>query len=686
MQFWKSLSGKLYGLTILLCIVSLVIGLFSLHRMSGMNDRLESLVNESAARVQLGEKIKQNLLTVSRAEKYIILSKTQEEMQKFYSVIKQAEDELNGQIESLGGLVEGDYQLILNEFKDTWEQYDATQREVVALAKLNSNQRAFALSTTEAQETYNRLEKILDQASSKSRQHLDESQKSQDAEIQELGRSAICSLLIAELGKAIATYRKTEKSIILSTTQEMMDDYAKKSAEIEAQIAGLFEQLHAIADPELKQDLPAIQSKFTAYDELNDQVRELSRENGNHRAFTLSSTTGKKLLDHADSLIAQIVTSNEKSMANDVAYNNAKYKATVFYTVITIVSGIVLGVLIAWSIVSRIVKSVQRIQTQAAAIADGDLTGEEMPVTSSDEIGELTQAINRMSASLQNVLGEVAETSNEVASASTQIAASSEELSQGVEEQMQQVMQVSTAAEEMSQSIMEVSQKAAEASNFSQDSNQRAREGGEVVQHTVDGMREISDAVRAGSRSVEELGRRGEQIGEIVTVINDIADQTNLLALNAAIEAARAGEHGRGFAVVADEVRKLADRTVKATQEITDSIEAVQKETVQAVERMQVGTETVSKGVELASSAGTSLSEITGNIHNVADMIGCIAAAAEEQSAASEEISQSIQGITEIVNQTREAATESAQAGMSMSERAECLHSLVQQFKLPGHR
>ena len=195
-------------------------------------------------------------------------------------------------------------------------------------------------------------------------------------------------------------------------------------------------------------------------------------------------------------------------------------------------------------------------------------------------------------------------------------------------------------------------------------------------------MDAIKDAVTSSSASVEELGRRGQQIGQIIEVINDIADQTNLLALNAAIEAARAGEHGRGFAVVADEVRKLADRTTKATEEIGESIRAIQTETDDAVQRMASGTEQVDAGVAKAREAGQSLGRIVSASQSVAQMIQSIAAAAEQQSAASEQISRNVESIASASNQASEGAGQAATAATQLSTKAEQLQALVARFKV----
>jgi len=298
-----------------------------------------------------------------------------------------------------------------------------------------------------------------------------------------------------------------------------------------------------------------------------------------------------------------------------------------------------------------------------------------------DELGKLGTSFNKFLQSIEKIIMEVRSASSDVASAATQIAASSEEMAAGMNEQSQTVTQISSAIEEMSSSVVEVARKSSDAAKSASESGKAAAEGGEIVEQTIKGMQSISQAVSGSAASVQNLGKRGEQIGEIIEVINDIADQTNLLALNAAIEAARAGEHGRGFAVVADEVRKLADRTTKATEEIASSIQEIQKETGEAVSRMEAGTKQVETGVEKARSAGSSLERIVASANEVAGMIQSIAAGTEQQSAASAQVSRSIESISAVTRQASEGAGQAAMAAAQLSTKAEQLQALVSRFK-----
>lgn len=319
------------------------------------------------------------------------------------------------------------------------------------------------------------------------------------------------------------------------------------------------------------------------------------------------------------------------------------------------------------------------------AQGEGDLT-QRIPINSTDEIGQLGTWFNTFVQKIHDVIVEVTGSASEVAAAATEIAASNEEMASGMNEQTSQVMHISSSIEEMSASVVEVARKSSDAAANANESGKVARDGGMVVEQTIEGMKAISAAVSASATSVQELGKRGEQIGQIIEVINDIADQTNLLALNAAIEAARAGEHGRGFAVVADEVRKLADRTTKATEEIADSIKAIQSETTLAVDRMNSGTQQVEKGVERATEAGESLRKIVASAQEVAHMIQSIAAAAQQQSAASEEVARNVESISAVTRQSSEATNQAASAATQLSTKAEQLQALVSQFKTTAMR
>ncbi len=395
-------------------------------------------------------------------------------------------------------------------------------------------------------------------------------------------------------------------------------------------------------------------------------------------------------------------------------------QASSLVLIIGMIIGLVVGAGIAFYMGGKLSAPIRKMAAAANGIAVGDLN-QDVKVDSNDEIGDLATAFHgqidylkslahaaeriaasdltvvvqpksdkdvlgnsfkTMTANLTGVIRQLGENARELVSAATEIASSSEQMSKGAKDQSDQVNQVSTAVEEMTATIVESSKNAGEASTASKNAATTATSGGQIVNESIQAMQKIASTVRQSADSIAKLATSADQIGEIIGVIDDIADQTNLLALNAAIEAARAGEQGRGFAVVADEVRKLAERTGKATGEITDMIKGIQKETEEAVNSMESGIQVVDKGRELSDQAGSSLTEIVTMAQRVTEMIQQMATAADEQSAAAEQIAKNIEHISGVTRETATGAGQSAAAAEELSRQADSLQEMVKKFKV----
>jgi methyl-accepting chemotaxis protein len=377
-----------------------------------------------------------------------------------------------------------------------------------------------------------------------------------------------------------------------------------------------------------------------------------------------------------------ILLALEKSLSgNQYATAMGSFNRTNLLVIIVLLIALVLSFTTSMVLHRLILAPVRETISVIESVVAGDFT-KRIAIDSKDEIGQMAGDFNQLVDKLSGILHEVASNSTRVAAAASRLYANSEQMATGAEEVAAQAGTVATASEEMSATSQEIAQNCHMAAQRSDEANQSASSGSTVVAETVKGMERIAGQVKASAKTVESLGERSNQIGEIIGTIEDIADQTNLLALNAAIEAARAGEQGRGFAVVADEVRALAERTTIATKEIGTMIRTIQLETRTAVGAMGEGVKEVEAGTMRAAKSGQALQEILDRISEVTMQVNQIAAAAEEQTATTGEISNNIQQITEVVHATARGAQESASAASQLAQLAEEQQRLVSQFKL----
>ena len=329
---------------------------------------------------------------------------------------------------------------------------------------------------------------------------------------------------------------------------------------------------------------------------------------------------------------------------------------------------------------------VQAMLVDMDKFSNGDLTVRLQCEKHDELITKLFTGFNNTVLKIKDTLTKVSEAVQAAASAANQISSSAEEMAAGAQEQSSQTAEVAAAVEQMTKTIVETTRNTENVSLASKQAGKTANEGGAVVNKTIEGMNRIEEVVRRSAETVQELGKSSDQIGDIAQVIDDIADQTNLLALNAAIEAARAGEQGRGFAVVADEVRKLAERTTKATKEIAEMIKRIQSDTYGAVDSMAKGKEEVEQGKQFALKAGDSLKEIINGANSVVDLVVQVAAASEEQSSTAEEISKNIEAINNVIHESAQGIQQIAMASEDLSKLTNNLQNIVSQFKIDKHK
>lgn len=478
------------------------------------------------------------------------------------------------------------------------------------------------------------------------------------------------------------------------------NEYKKLSKELE-------KTLTRTDTKELLARLNELEQRFY---ELGQKSFQLKNEN-NVEAYTqLIATTGRDITTQFDTVAQQLTEIQQRDMKQASEATTSESKAIKSWMIIIGIAALVLGSIVTFYISRILSRPLLTLSEAAKRIADGDLTGKKIVVHNRDEIGELAASFNQMARNLRDVLEQVTMSAEQVASSSEQLTASAEQTSKateqialtiqdvaaGVEKQVQSVEETSEKIEQMSEGIQQISERAQNVSAIAMQTSEKASEGVKTVQTAVAQMNTVNDTVERLAGVVKGLGNRSEQIGKITEVISGIAAQTNLLALNAAIEAARAGEHGRGFAVVADEVRKLAEQSAQSAQQIASLIAMIQEETNEAVQSMETVQKEVANGTGAISTSGEAFRQIQTSVHEVAAQIQDVSASVQQMSAAVEQVAQSMQLVTQIAEsaaagtQEVSASTEEQLASMeeisassaSLAKMAEDLQSLVKRFNV----
>lgn len=436
------------------------------------------------------------------------------------------------------------------------------------------------------------------------------------------------------------------------------------------------------ADDEDRKMLKENSALYATYVKGMEKMLEFSRVNDN----TFARIAMEKDVDPVADKLRDALEKHQNYVRDQVAQagkaSESAAKSVEALTGVAILVGIaviaVLGVFIGRSIVGGVVgvqKMIARIETEL----DFSLR---VPAKYRDELGQMARALNRLLERLQKSIGAIAASAAKVSSASASMTDASEQVARASEEQSNSAGSMAASVEELTVSINHVGERASETRHATSEAGTIADNGRAIVEQTISQINAIAEAVKQASERIHALGEQSDRITSMVAVIREVADQTNLLALNAAIEAARAGEQGRGFAVVADEVRKLAERTAKSTQDITGMVDAVRNGARSAEEGMQIAVERVGAGVSLSSEVSDSIRKISDGSHHTVEMVNEISGAISEQAAASTSIAQQVERIAQMAEECSAAAKGSADAAHQLDQLAAEMRHVVSEYKI----
>ncbi len=432
----------------------------------------------------------------------------------------------------------------------------------------------------------------------------------------------------------------------------------------------------------------AVKSDWDRYVALHQRVQQLQDSDQLAEAQQIFLEEGVPLYTALSKSVASLIQINHGYASESRSDIVDSYQSANLSVTIALVIGLILVVVLSVVLTRQIRDPLIMLARQAQRIASGDLGRGELQEWvrgnrfNRDELGQLGSAIDRMQGALAELVSEISGSVSQLSSAVEEVSAISEQSAKGMASQQGEVSQVATAMNEMQSTVNEVARNTTDAMGAAKQASRTSTQGNQVVRSAIGSIEQVSRQIEQAGGVVQQLETDSASISMVLDVIRGIAEQTNLLALNAAIEAARAGEQGRGFAVVADEVRSLAQRTQASTAEISKMIEVLQERTAEAGSAMQLSRQQMQESVELAREAGSSIDSINGAVTQITGMNTLIATATEQQNAVTEELNRSIVKIHTAADENAQGAQQTAQACVELSRLATSLHHMTQRFTL----
>jgi len=663
-----TVAMRVIGGFAIITLLLLIISLSSLFNINSIGSSVDKLNDEAVPALNQVSAIKVDILELGTVQLETFYDETLEQVEAHKKEFDESNELLFSSLEKLKELIQGNGQSgQINELEKDARQY-------ISLIERLFNQHSEYLELQNV--TASQLDEIafnIDDAAIMLLDTMDASNNeviSREASNIESSLSSLITLMY-DLNK---TNKLSSAEVVRSEIDININSIRPRLEALDNEATGGSAAMVDDAIATVRDALDSLQGSGSYPDNVirRQQLRVDSKDSLDKSEIQLN-----KLMSETDRLQAAVrgIADNTRVSVTDSISTSSWLNS-----IITIIS-IALAVLISWYTVRSISRPLSRVNHMLNIMADGNLT-ERVDYSAQDEFGELASNTNKLTGNLRKLIEGIANRATQLATAAEQSSNVSDETTNSIDEQRRQIEQVATATQEMNSTASEMADGADQALSEIQHSDDEAKRVRQISDKNRATIESLAKEIKGASEVIDQLSENSKNIGGILDVIRGIADQTNLLALNAAIEAARAGEQGRGFAVVADEVRTLASRTQESTEEIQDMIESLQNDSQRAVTVMNKGREQAELSVQQSDEAAQALQSITESVHQASDSSNHIANAAKEQSSTAHDISERLESIVSIAEQTASGSKQTAQASNEVAKLADELQDSIKSFRV----